>query len=96
VATASADHHARVWVAASGREVTRLAHGGTVWTVAFSPNGRYLATASADYTTRVWLWRPEDLIAVACTRLTRNLTLEEWRQYLGDEPYRKTCANVPR
>jgi WD40 repeat protein len=96
VATASADHHARVWAAASGREVTRLAHGGTVWTVAFSPNGRYLATASADHTTRVWLWRPEDLIAAACTRLTRNLTLEEWRQYLGDEPYRKTCTDVPR
>jgi len=28
--------------------------------------------------------------------LIMNLTLEEWRQYLGDEPYRKTCANVPR
>ncbi len=26
---------------------------------------------------------------------SRNLTQEEWRQYLGDEPYRKTCPNLP-
>ncbi|MGD1864355.1 MAG: hypothetical protein ACFB0D_07355 [Phormidesmis sp.] len=26
----------------------------------------------------------------------RNLTLREWRRYLGDtEPYRKTCPNLP-
>ena len=24
----------------------------------------------------------------------RNLTKEEWRQYLGDEPYRATCPNL--
>jgi hypothetical protein len=37
------------------------------------------------------LWRAEDLIAEACARLDRNLTDAEWRQYLSDEPYRKTC-----
>jgi hypothetical protein len=37
----------------------------------------------------------KDLIDEACARLTRNLTPEEWRQYLGDEPYRKTCPNLP-
>ncbi|MEL7357273.1 MAG: hypothetical protein AAFN40_11985 [Cyanobacteria bacterium J06560_6] len=32
----------------------------------------------------------------ACDHLTRNLTLREWRRYLGDsEPYRKTCPNLP-
>jgi len=44
---------------------------------------------------RVWLWRPEDLIAEACARLPRNLTREEWQQYIGDEPYRPTCPNLP-
>jgi len=43
----------------------------------------------------VWLWRPEDLIAEACARLTCNLTREEWRQYIGDEPYRPTCPELP-
>jgi len=34
------------------------------------------------------------LIAQACQRLSRNLTETEWQQYLGDEPYRKTCPNL--
>jgi len=34
------------------------------------------------------------LIAQACQRLSRNLTEAEWQQYLGDEPYRKTCPNL--
>jgi len=43
----------------------------------------------------VWLWKTDDLQAETCKRLTRNLTEDEWRQYLGDEPYRKTCQNLP-
>jgi hypothetical protein len=35
------------------------------------------------------------LIDEACSRLSRNLTRWEWRLYLGDEPYRKTCPNLP-
>jgi WD40 repeat protein len=94
VTTASTDRTARVWETSNGREVARLTHEGPVWTAAFSSDGRYLATASANHTTHVWLWQPEDLIAEACARLTRDLTPEEWRQYVGDEPYRKTRATV--
>jgi hypothetical protein len=31
---------------------------------------------SDDKTVRVWLWRNQDLIDLACSRLTRNLTKE--------------------
>src|SRR5439155_707592 len=98
LATGSEDHTARVWEVSSGREVARLPHEvfGSVRGVAFSPDGKYLTTRSfIEKTVQVWLWRPKDMIAKACTSLTRNLTREEWSQYLSNEPYRKTCPNLP-
>jgi len=45
---------------------------------------------------RVWLWCPDDLIAKACSRVTRNLTHNEWQQYIGDVlPYQAVCENLP-
>ncbi|MCP4259459.1 MAG: WD40 repeat domain-containing protein [Planctomycetes bacterium] len=41
---------ARVWEATSGKEVARMNHEDDVWFVAFSPDGKYLATASRDKT----------------------------------------------
>ena len=96
LATASSDKTARAWEAATGKELARLNHESHVTAVAFRPDGKWLATASYDNTARVWAYRPEDLIALACARLTRNLTQEEWKQYIGDEPYRKTCEGCRR
>jgi hypothetical protein len=61
---------------------------------AFSPDGGCLLTmGSID--TRAWTWRrSEDLVDGACTRLTRNFTKKEWAQYMGDEPYHKTCQDL--
>jgi len=42
-----------------------------------------------------YLVRAEDVVAGACTRVERNLTPKEWKEYLGNEPYRKTCPNLP-
>ena len=87
IATADA-MHTRVWQTATGQEVARIAVNGLK--VRFSPDGRYILVDS-----NALLWRPDDLVAEACSRLTRNLTREEWRQYLGSPPYRKTCLNLP-
>lgn len=110
--------------------------------VAISPDGKWLATASSDKTTRIWdvpsgseyldlealyspvavafvrgtpkvavfdsardgsgsmvlleHWQTEDLIRDACALIKSNLTSEEWKQYLGSEPYHRTCPNLAK
>jgi WD40 repeat protein len=55
LATASTDGTARVWDAASGKEVAVCqGHADQVLFAAFSPEGSRLATASPDRTARVW------------------------------------------
>jgi WD40 repeat protein len=49
-----ADATARVFEAATGREVLRLGHGGSVEALAFSADGKLLATGSGDHTARVF------------------------------------------
>ena len=71
--------------------MSRLTHANpTVTDVDFSPDGRYVATASWDGAARVWGWLPEDLIELASSRVQRALGAEEWAQYLPGEPYHST------
>ena len=63
--------------------------------LAFSPGGKYLATLQKGGNLLVWLLRYEDLSAEACSRLTRNMTRNEWREYFGDQAYHPTCPQLP-
>lgn len=87
----------RILETISGREVTHISNT-PAYQAAFSRDNRWLATGSLislhDEYVSVWAWQPADLIALACTRVQRNLTKEEWKQYLGNEPYRATCPNL--
>jgi WD40 repeat protein len=48
------DNTARVWEVSGGREIARMKHEGGLNKIAFSPDGKYLATASDDHTARLW------------------------------------------
>jgi WD40 repeat protein len=71
-------------------------HTGPVFSVAFSPDGQRLATGSHDQTIRLWQVHTARLADMVCERVWRNLTLDEWRQFIGaDIPYERTCPNLP-
>ncbi|MFD0200307.1 MULTISPECIES: nSTAND1 domain-containing NTPase [Saccharothrix] len=84
IATAGEDGTARIWDAEQGVEVCRLPHEEPVTRLAFADGD--LVTVSAGVL-RAWPVAPEDLIDQARSRLVRGLTREQWRRYLGNEPY---------
>ena len=55
IVTASGDKTARIWDAASGKEIAVLrGHEDHVLSAAFSPDGSRIVTASLDNTARIW------------------------------------------
>ena len=90
----SQDHTARVWEVSSGREVSRARFDQPVSAVAFSPDGQWIVSGAQNGDMRVWLWRDADLIQLACARLERNLSLAEWKEYMGERAYQSTCPNL--
>jgi hypothetical protein len=63
--------------------------------LAFSPDGTRLIAGSGDGTVAVWDVGLRAWPSRACRIANRNLTQEEWAQYLGDMPYHKTCPDLP-
>lgn len=85
----------RVLALSNGEEVARFTLPGVV-DVDFSPDGQYLGARAGPYGQfRLWRLWPDDPVSEACRCVRRNLTYEEWRRYIGDEPYRKTCEAQP-
>ena len=56
IVTASEDKTARLWDAATGKQIGEplRGHEGAVMSAAFSPDGKRIVTASADNTARLW------------------------------------------
>jgi len=98
LASGSRDHSARVWDLVRLVEVARMTDEGEAFRVAFDATGRFLLVEHTDAASRfwrLWLWRPADLEAEACARLSHNLSPDEWQRYLGSETYRPTCPDLP-
>jgi WD40 repeat protein len=55
LASGSYDYTVKLWSVESQKEVTTLqGHRDCVYSIAFSPDGKYLASSSSDYTVKLW------------------------------------------
>jgi WD40 repeat protein len=64
--------------------------------LAFSPNGRTLATVSVDKTIIVWdltglNYLRNHAIERACSITGRSLNRDEWTRYISGLPYQNAC-----
>jgi WD40 repeat protein len=95
VLAGNVDHGLSIWEIATGQEIGHFSYSNATNFVTFGPEGKYLAL-SENNTTFIWTWRPQDLIADACSRVIRNLTRAEWQQYFGAAlSYQGICPNLP-
>jgi WD40 repeat protein len=83
LASASLDGTAKLWDVETGQELMSLSSGSGqgLWTVAFSPDGKVLATGD-DEAIRLYLVELPDLVALARSRLSRELTPAECQRHL--------------
>jgi WD40 repeat protein len=98
LATGAKDRTVRVWdiTAPEAAPVVLHAEGEGISSVAFDRDGRRLASGSWDGTIRVWIADTAELAEMVCRKVWRNLTLNEWRDFIGaDIPYERTCPNLP-
>ena len=88
LASASWDQTVRLWNAESGQpfRAPLTGHEDYVNNVAFSLDRKRLAWASKDETVRLWDADLQSWLKRACDIASRNLTREEWRKYLSDQP----------
>ena len=96
LASTGADKTVILWDVALRKLLVSLeGHQDRVRAVAFSPDRKHLVSGGDDETTILWKWDLATLAAQACRVSNSQLDAGEWRQYMGDQPYRKTC-DAPR
>ncbi|MDP7000050.1 MAG: hypothetical protein QF569_28630, partial [Candidatus Poribacteria bacterium] len=78
----SDDGTAKVWDAQTGKELLTLkGHDGGVMSAVYSPDGQRIVTVSRDGTAKVYTTDMDELLEIAKSRVTRQLTAEEKEKY---------------
>ena len=83
VLSASDDSTARLWDVGTGRELRRfVGHAGWIIGATFSPDDKYVLTGGASNgIARLWFVNLHDEIQYLCSRLTRDFSDAERKQY---------------
>jgi WD40 repeat protein len=97
LASGGSDGTLRIWNPANGEETAHITGIGSPWSASFSSDNRSILVGGYEggvSYARVLPVAATPLIEMACQRLTRNLTMAEWKQYLSDIPFQTTCSGV--
>ncbi|SNS85145.1 WD domain-containing protein, G-beta repeat-containing protein [Ekhidna lutea] len=94
--TTSRDGTARIWDLTDSRKLPIILddHDDWVLTGSFNPTGTQVITGGGDEYIRTWPVDPAILASRICTFINRNLTQDEWAEFVGrDIPYSVTCSD---
>lgn len=93
LAVGDQDGLVRVWDTAKQSELARVSAPGPITVLAFASDGKSIMLGSEQAPTRLRVvpLEPADLITALCSRVTRELTDEEWEEHLGGQPRRQSC-----
>lgn len=92
----SGDGTTRVWDAHNGILLFELTGDGTpIYVAQWNPDESRILIGTEGGMVRVYVVDFQELLDIACTYATRNLTWQEWQVYLSGLPYRQTCPNIP-
>ena len=94
VLTASRDGTVKIWDIYDPKKLPQVLDDHLSWvlTASFDPSGKKVISGSSDNFIRVWPIDPSVLANRICEMVDRNLTMEEWDEYVGPSiPYSKTC-----
>ena len=94
LATVGGDGSVRLWDVATRQEIGAPMTAGLqpVYAAAWGPGGSTLATASGDGAARVWgVAFPANLPQAACGIAQVSLTMRQWADYAGSQPFQQVC-----
>ncbi|MFZ6008744.1 MAG: WD40 repeat domain-containing protein, partial [Bacteroidota bacterium] len=99
LASAGSDKRLLMWFLEKPEDlpITMDNNNGFIWDIAFTKGSDYLIAACSESEIRVWPTDPSLLAEQICPELKRNMTLDEWKKYVGegeDLKYESTCVGL--
>ena len=91
--TSASSFGVRIWDAAAAGAPVALGHAAD--RAVFAEDGKRLFSAAPNGTVCGWTVDAAELARSACAQAGRNFTLDEWRTFFDDAPYRATCPQWP-
>ncbi len=107
MATASKDKSIRLWnMKDLNQQPQVLNDHDWVWSMAFSPDDSQIMAGihsivqnigpnDVDYTIHVWPTKISAMSGKLCGYVKKNMTQEDWDQFVNDGNYQATCPNLP-